>query len=61
MTWVLIFALITVVSVVIALNKKKPVFLIVPFLSVFIFMLVKIIMIPVPFWETIRFIFNLRG
>ncbi|WP_028783649.1 hypothetical protein [Thalassobacillus devorans] len=61
MIWVLIFAVITVVSVVIALNKKKPFFLIVPFLSVFIFMLVKIIMIPVPFWETIRFIFNLRS
>ncbi|SEB07097.1 hypothetical protein SAMN05421743_11522 [Thalassobacillus cyri] len=61
MTWVLIFAAITVLSVVIALNKKRPIFLVVPFLSVFIFMLVKIIMIPVPFWETIRFIFNLRG
>ncbi|GGC82059.1 hypothetical protein GCM10007216_10740 [Thalassobacillus devorans] len=61
MVWVIIFALITIGSVILALNKKKPVFLVVPFISVFLFMLVKIIMVPMPFWETIRFIFNLRG
>ncbi|WP_085505847.1 hypothetical protein [Thalassobacillus devorans] len=61
MVWVIIFALITIGSVILALNKKKPVFLVVPFISVFVFMLVKIIMVPMPFWETIRFIFNLRG
>ncbi|WP_181349590.1 hypothetical protein [Thalassobacillus sp. CUG 92003] len=61
MWWVLLFALITIASVFIALNKRRPVFLAVPFVSIFAFILVKIIMVPLPFWETVRFIFNLRG
>nr|WP_239533930.1 hypothetical protein [Thalassobacillus pellis] len=61
MVWVFLFAVITIVSVIFALNKRKPVFLAIPFFSLFIFMLIKIIMVPLPFWETVRFIFNLRG
>ncbi|WP_394120786.1 hypothetical protein [Planococcus donghaensis] len=61
MIWVIVFGLITVGSVVAGLKKRKPLFFLVPFGSLFAFMLVKVIMVPLPFMETIRFIFYLKG
>ncbi len=58
---VIILSLITVISVILALRRKKLIFMLVPLLSLFSFALVKIIMVPMPFWDTVRFIFNLRG
>lgn len=61
MIWVLILSPITIVSVVAGLRKRKAVYFLLPFASVFAFMLVKIIMVPLPFLDTVRFIFQLRG
>ncbi|WP_394218188.1 hypothetical protein [Halobacillus trueperi] len=57
----IILSVITVLSVVFALKKKKPFLLAVPFIALFGVALGKIIMVPMPFWETVQFIFNLRG
>ncbi|WP_226581260.1 hypothetical protein [Halobacillus litoralis] len=54
-------AVVTVLSVVFALRKKKPFFLVMPIAALFIVGLVKIAMVPMPFWDTVQFIFNLRG
>ncbi|UOR11623.1 hypothetical protein [Halobacillus amylolyticus] len=58
---VIILSLITVVSVVLALRRKKVIFMLVPLLGLFGFAFVKVLMVPMPFWETVRFIFNLQG
>lgn len=60
MFWVITFGVITIASVILGLRKKKPIFLLAPFASIFAFMLVKIIMVPMPFTDTVRFIFSLR-
>ena len=57
---VILYAIITVLSVVIALSKKKFYFLGVPAMALFAFMIFKIVMVPMPFWETVKFIFSLR-
>lgn len=46
-------------SMFMAFKKKRPIFLIVPFLSIFIYFVIEIIMFSAPIGETIRFIFNL--
>ncbi|QHE51717.1 hypothetical protein [Pontibacillus sp. HMF3514] len=61
MILVLLFSILTILSVFFALNKKKPILLGLPILAIFTFMLIKIMLVPLPFWETVRFIFNLRG
>ncbi|KGX89659.1 membrane protein [Pontibacillus marinus BH030004 = DSM 16465] len=61
MILVLLFSVLTILSVFFALHKKKPILLGLPFLAIFTFMLIKIMLVPLPFWETVRFIFNLRG
>ncbi|MYL33674.1 hypothetical protein GLW08_19115 [Pontibacillus yanchengensis] len=61
MLWIIGFALVTILSVVFALKNKRPLWLVVPFASILAFMFVKIAMVPLPFWETVQFIFNLRG
>ncbi|CDQ18886.1 hypothetical protein SAMN05192559_101477 [Halobacillus karajensis] len=57
----IILAVVTVLSVVFALRKKRPLLLALPFVALFGVALVKIMMVPMPFWETVQFIFNLRG
>ncbi|GGF30876.1 hypothetical protein GCM10010954_32550 [Halobacillus andaensis] len=61
MTTVVLFSIITILSVVFALKRKRPLFLALPVVSLMGFALVKIVMVPMPFWDTVRFIFNLRG
>lgn len=61
MLLVFLFAIVTILSVFFALNKRKPFLLGIPFVAIFTFMLIKVILVPLPFWETVRFIFNLRG
>ncbi|CAM3610434.1 hypothetical protein J7I93_20520 [Bacillus sp. ISL-47] len=51
---------ITGVCLFLALRQKKPIFLAVPFLSIFAYFLVQIILVPAPFMETVKFIFSLR-
>ncbi|MFS0865464.1 hypothetical protein AB3M96_22390 [Fredinandcohnia sp. 179-A 10B2 NHS] len=55
--YILLF--ITGISLFIAFKKKRPLFLLVPFLSIFIYFVIEIILFPAPIGETIRFIFNL--
>ncbi|MGP4059093.1 hypothetical protein [Halobacillus sp. H74] len=57
----IILAVITVLSVVLALKKKRPIFFALPIIALFAVTLTKIIMVPMPFWETVQFIFDLRG
>ncbi|SDJ23487.1 hypothetical protein [Salimicrobium halophilum] len=54
------FVILTVVSVFLGLKKSKPFFLFAPFLALFGFVIVKVAMVPLPFWETVSFIFDLR-
>lgn len=50
---------ITGISLYIAFRKNKIIFLAVPFLSIFLYFLIQIIMVPAPFFETVKFIFSL--
>jgi hypothetical protein len=50
---------ITGISLFMGLRKNKVVFLAIPFLSIFLYFLVQIIMVPAPFFETLKFIFSL--
>ncbi|PBB05651.1 MULTISPECIES: hypothetical protein [Salimicrobium] len=54
------FVLLTIVSVVLGLKKGKALYLTFPFVALAGFVLVKIAMVPLPFWETVSFIFDLR-
>ncbi|MDZ5471837.1 hypothetical protein SM124_08755 [Bacillus sp. 31A1R] len=54
-----LFLLITAVCLILAIRKKKTFFLVVPFLSIFLYFIVQIILVPLPFFETIKFIFSL--
>ncbi|WP_264804039.1 hypothetical protein [Cytobacillus sp. NCCP-133] len=51
---------ITGVCLFLALRKKRPIFLAVPFLSIFAYFLFQIILVPAPFMDTVKFIFSLR-
>ena len=55
-----LLGLITVLSVVVALRKKRPVYFALPVVALMAFVMVKIIMVPMPLWDTIQFIFGLR-
>ncbi|WP_101842983.1 hypothetical protein [Halobacillus sp. Marseille-P3879] len=61
MLTVLLFSVITVVSVVLALKRRRPLYFVLPIASLLGFAFIKILMVPMPFWETVKFIFNLRG
>ncbi|KGX91918.1 membrane protein [Pontibacillus halophilus JSM 076056 = DSM 19796] len=56
-----LLAIVTVISVVLALNKRKPVFFAVPIMALLTIGIIKIALVPLPFWETVQFIFNLSG
>ncbi|MEK3992413.1 MULTISPECIES: hypothetical protein [Robertmurraya] len=51
--------LISVVCLFFAFKKKRPFFLVIPFLSIFVYFIVQIILVPMPFIDTIKFIFSL--
>lgn len=61
MIWVIALSAVTVFSVIWGIKKKKARFFLLPVASLFTFILVKIIMVPLPFMDTVRFIFDLRG
>ncbi|WP_347862362.1 hypothetical protein U0355_04090 [Salimicrobium sp. PL1-032A] len=54
------FVVLTILSVWFGLKKAKPSLLAAPFLALIGFVIVKIAMVPLPFWETVSFIFDLR-
>lgn len=55
-----IFLIITVCSLFFTFRLKKPILLTVPFFSIFIYLIVQIAMVPMGFFETIKFILSLR-
>ncbi|PPA69768.1 hypothetical protein [Jeotgalibacillus proteolyticus] len=55
------FAIITAVSVVLGLRLKKKRWFALPFAVLAGYLLIEIIKVPLPFWDTITFIFDLRG
>jgi len=55
----LLLITITGASLIMALRKKKSYFLAIPFLSLFLYFLIEIIMVPEPFFDTVKFIFSL--
>nr|WP_121610584.1 hypothetical protein [Mesobacillus foraminis] len=50
---------ITAGSLYLAFRKKRSFFLVVPFLSIFVYFLIQILMVPAPFLDTVKFIFSL--
>ncbi|WP_175990033.1 hypothetical protein [Bacillus sp. Marseille-Q1617] len=60
MLYFIVLLLITGASIVFAIKKKKAVFLVLPFLSMFVYFIVQIALVPMPFFETVKFIFSLR-
>ncbi|MCA1060911.1 hypothetical protein LCL96_18505 [Rossellomorea aquimaris] len=54
------FLFITGGCIILALRKKRAVFLTIPFLSLFLYFIVQIAIVPVPFFETVKFIFSLK-
>ncbi|MEW9500484.1 hypothetical protein [Jeotgalibacillus marinus] len=61
MVLVWVFAMITIASVFLALKLRKKWLFTLPLLAVGCFMLIEIIKVPLPFGETIKFIFDLKG
>ncbi|WP_209123339.1 hypothetical protein [Alkalihalobacillus sp. BA299] len=55
-----VFLLITLFSFIFAFRKKKPLLLSIPFAAIFVYMIVQIAMVPLPFWETVKFLVSLR-
>ncbi|BAB07464.1 hypothetical protein P4637_02650 [Halalkalibacterium halodurans] len=55
-----LFLLLIVASIFACIRYKRPLFLTVPFAGILLVMIVQIAMVPMGFFETIRFIFSLR-
>ncbi|MBD8069467.1 hypothetical protein [Bacillus sp. PS06] len=56
----IIILLIAGVCLFLALKKKRPILLLLPFLTIFLYFVVEVILFPAPLLETIKFIFSLR-
>ncbi|MEH7883189.1 hypothetical protein V7654_02585 [Bacillus sp. JJ1609] len=50
---------ITGISLLLAFKKNNMIFLAVPFLCIFLYFLIQIIMVPASFFDTLKFIFSL--
>ncbi|UHA61339.1 hypothetical protein KDJ21_006710 [Metabacillus litoralis] len=46
-------------SLVLCLRKRKPQFLLIPVLTLLLYFIVQIALVPAPFLDTIKFIFSL--
>lgn len=55
-----VFVALTLVSLIYALVSKKFIYLTVPVASMFIYIAIKIVLVPLPLGETLKFIFGLR-
>nr|WP_239581502.1 hypothetical protein [Jeotgalibacillus terrae] len=53
--------ILTVLSVFFALKLKKKKLLFTPLIAVAALLVVEIAKVPMPFWDTVTFIFDLRG
>ncbi|MDQ0233236.1 hypothetical protein [Metabacillus malikii] len=55
----LLMLVITGFSLVMGLRKRKPQFLLLPILTLLIYFIVQIALVPAPFVDTVKFIFSL--
>ncbi|MDQ0337977.1 hypothetical protein J2S00_000760 [Caldalkalibacillus uzonensis] len=55
-----LFLMITATCLFLTFKLKKPLLLTVPFLTIFIYVTVQIAMVPLGFFETLKFIMSLR-
>jgi len=60
MFFLFILLFITVGSIVLFVKKKKAWFLVLPFLSLFIYFIIEVALVPAPFLDTLKFIFSLQ-
>ncbi|PTX64277.1 hypothetical protein C8P63_10360 [Melghirimyces profundicolus] len=55
-----VFLAVTIGCLYATFRYRKPWMLTIPFLTLFGYMIVQIVMVPLDFMETVRFIFSLR-
>lgn len=60
MIFLFILLFITVGCIVLFVKKKKAWFLVLPFLSLFIYFIIEVALVPAPFLDTLKFIFSLQ-
>ncbi len=60
LVYFILFLLITGACIVFAIRKRRAFFLAIPFMSLFIYFIVQIALVPAPFFETVKFIFSLK-
>ncbi|MFC4737699.1 hypothetical protein ACFO4L_13930 [Bacillus daqingensis] len=59
--WMLIlFWTLALAAVIGTIRYKKPLLLTVPFFAIIGFVFVQVAMVPMPFWDTLKFIFSMR-
>ncbi len=56
----IIILLVTALSIFFTIKKRKPQFLLLPFLALLTVLIVEIALVPAPFFETVKFIFAIR-
>ncbi|RSL29677.1 hypothetical protein D7Z54_30035 [Salibacterium salarium] len=56
----IIFWSLAILSIIGMIKWKKPLLLTVPFAAMGLYFLVQVIMVPLPFWDTVQMIFGLR-
>jgi len=59
MTTLILMIALTLVSLVFCLRTRKPHFLLIPVVTILIYFVVQIALVPAPFFETVKFIFSL--
>jgi hypothetical protein len=55
-----VFIILTAICLILALRKKKAFYLAIPFLSIIVYFIVQIALVPLPFLDTLKFIFSLN-
>ncbi|MDG5472762.1 hypothetical protein P6709_13475 [Jeotgalibacillus sp. ET6] len=56
-----IFAVLTIGSVIAGVKQKRKRWFALPIAALFGYMAIEIIRVPMPLWDTITFIFDLKG
>ncbi|MEK4146162.1 hypothetical protein NST02_03620 [Robertmurraya sp. FSL W8-0741] len=54
------FIALTAICLIVTLRKKKTIFLVIPFLSIIVYFIIQVALVPLPFIETLKFIFSLN-
>ncbi|MFB5662726.1 hypothetical protein [Alteribacillus sp. HJP-4] len=60
MTALIIFWVMAAAGIFITIKYKKPLFLLSPFAAMAVYMVIAMAMVPLPFWETVQFVFSLK-